>query len=178
MEVRRLDPALAKATQDFFVRMPEGDRTFFKEDVLDADTVAHWAHDSRSLRMVAVDGETVIGYLAVIPGVGWSSHVGDVRLVIDTERRRTGLGRELARRAVLEAVNLKLDKLVVEVVADQTAAIAMFQGLGFDAEALLRNHVRDRDGELRDLVVLAHQVSENWEMMVATGIDEAVGQPG
>ena len=127
--------------------------------------------------MVAVDGETVIGYLAVIPGVGWTSHVGDVRLVIDTERRRTGMGRELARRAVLEAVNLKLDKLVVEVVADQTAAIAMFDALGFEAEALLRNHVRDRDGELRDLVMLSHSVTENWEMMVATGIDEAVGQP-
>jgi ribosomal protein S18 acetylase RimI-like enzyme len=177
MEVRRLDPALAKATQDFFQRMPEGDRTFFKEDVLDADTVAHWAHDNRSLRMVAVDGETVIGYLAVIPGVGWTSHVGDVRLVIDTERRRTGMGRELARRAVLEAVNMKLDKLVVEVVADQTAAISMFDALGFEAEALLRNHVRDRDGELRDLVMLSHSVAENWEMMVATGIDEAVGQP-
>jgi ribosomal protein S18 acetylase RimI-like enzyme len=179
MEVRRLDPSLAKSAQDFFQRIPEGDRTFFKEDVLDEDTVASWAHDARSLRLVAVEPEdTVVGYLAVIPGVGWSRHVGEVRLVIDPERRRTGMGRTLARRAVLEAVNLGLDKLFVEVVADQTAAILMFQALGFEGEALLRNHVRDRDGELRDLVMLSHGVTENWEMMVATGIDEAVGQPG
>ena len=53
------------------------------------------------------------------------------------ERLRRGLGRLLARRAVLEAVEMALTKLVVEVVADQEALIAMFRTLGFEPEALL-----------------------------------------
>ena len=55
----------------------------------------------------------------------------------------------------LEAIELDLRKMVVEVVADQEATIAMFRSLGFDPEALLTDHVRDQSGTLRDLMVLA-----------------------
>ena len=175
MEVRLVGPGDSVRLQAFFRRIPEGDRTFFKEDVLDEASVASWTTDARARRVVALgaDGE-VAGYGAVIPGVGWSGHVGELRLVIAPERRRAGLGRELARRCLLEALDLGLTKLVVEVVADQAPAVAMFQALGFVPEALLRNHVRDRSGALRDLVLLAHSVDENWSAMATAGIDEAL----
>jgi RimJ/RimL family protein N-acetyltransferase len=67
-----------------------------------------------------------------------------------------------------------MTKVVVELVADETAAIAMFGRLGFEPEALLRGQVRDRDGGLRDLVVLAHPVEDNWGAMAATGVEDAV----
>ena len=51
----------------------------------------------------------------------------------------------------------------------------MFSALGFQAEGLLRDHVRDRDGELRDLVLLAHPVDDQWAAMASAGIDDAVG---
>jgi pimeloyl-ACP methyl ester carboxylesterase len=54
-----------------------------------------------------------------------------IRAVLGLHRGR-GIGRALARRAVLEAVALDLDKMVVEVVADQAPTIAMFRALGFD----------------------------------------------
>jgi len=60
--------------------------------------------------------------------------------------------------------------LVVEVVADQSPAVALFQGLGFEPEALLRDHVRDRSGDLRDLMVLAHHVMERWADLATIGI--------
>ena len=81
-----------------------------------------------------------------------------MRLVVDPEHRGRGIGRALARRAVLEAVELGLAKLVVEVIADQAALIGMFRALGFEPEALLADHVRDRSGEVRDLMVLANAV--------------------
>ena len=74
-----------------------------------------------------------------------------MRLVVDPEARGQGLGRALARWALLQALDGGLKKLTVEVVAEQEGAVAMFGGLGFQAEGLLRDHVRDRDGELRDL---------------------------
>ena len=51
--------------------------------------------------------------------------------------------------------------MVVEVVADQEPTIAMFGSLGFDPEALLRDHVRDQAGALHDLLVLAQSVEES-----------------
>jgi ribosomal protein S18 acetylase RimI-like enzyme len=174
-EIRRLDPELVEAAQAFFARIPEGDRTFFKEDVMDAGTVSAWAQDRRSQRMVALAGDgSVVGYLALMPGVGWSSHVGELRLVVDPAARGTGLGRKLARHGLSQAIQSGMTKVTVEVVADQTAAIGMFDAIGFEGEALLKDHVRDRGGQLRDLMILAHAVSDNHAMLATTGIDEAL----
>ena len=175
MEIRPFDPSLAAAAEAFFASVPEGDRTFFKEDVLDAAAVRAWAHDERARRSVAVEDDgSIVGYVAVIPGVGWSSHVGEVRVVVDPTRRRSGIGRALARRGLLEGLSLGLHKLTVEVVLEQTAAAALFEDIGFEREAILRDHVEDRDGELRDLLVLAHFVDETREIMAAAGLDDAL----
>ena len=71
-----------------------------------------------------------------------------------------------------DAVDLGLAKLVVEVIADQTALIGMFGALGFDAEALLADHVRDRSGQIRDLLVLANDVESQFAAMATAGISE------
>ena len=174
MELRLLGPGDLDALNALFERVPEGDRTFFKEDVLDPEVVATWTHDRHARRFVALDGDSVVAYTAVIPGIGWSSHVGELRLVVDPAYRRRGLGTTLAQRAMLEAFELGLHKLSVEVVADQAAAIQLFQVLGFDGEAILRDHVRDRDGRLHDLIVLTHMVDENWALLATAGIEDAL----
>jgi L-amino acid N-acyltransferase YncA len=176
--VVRLGPERCDALLAFFGALPEGDRTFIEEEVTDPDTVRAWATDTGpGGRWVAVDGDEVTGYLAVRPLSGWSDHVGRLRLVVAPSRRGSGLGRELARRALVEAVSAGLSKLVVEVVAEQGAALALFSDLGFSGEALLRDHIRDRHGELRDLMVLAHHVDETWAGMDAVGIADELGAP-
>jgi GNAT superfamily N-acetyltransferase len=175
MDVRAPDQSDVDALLAFFERIPEAERTFFKEPVLDRATVEGWLIGGRGRRGLACADGGVSGYVAVIPLGGWSDHVGEVRLVVDPDRRGQGLGRALARWALLQALELGLRKLVVEVVADQDSAVAMFSGLGFRAEGLLRDHVRDRDGELRDLVLLAHPVDDQWSAMSTAGIDDALG---
>ena len=169
MEFRPIEPGDEPALTRFFAHIPEADRTFLKEDVADPDVVAAWVlpGDARS---IAVEGGDVVGYVAVIALHGWSSHVGEVRIVVDPDHRGRGVGQALARHAVLEALELGVAKLVVEVIADQEALIAMFVALGFEPEALLIDHVRDRSGELRDLLVLAHSVQDQWASMAAAGI--------
>src|SRR3712207_5885390 len=115
------------------------------------------------------DGD-VVGYVAVLPLLGWSDHVGEVRLVVDPECRGQQLGRRLARQAVLDATELGLKKLFVEGVAEQEGAVGMVEKLGFRAEGLLRDQVRDRDGELHDLIILGHLVEEEWAGMATAGI--------
>ena len=74
-----------------------------------------------------------------------------------------------------QALELGLAKLCVQMTVDQRAAIAGFEGIGFRAEALFRDHVRDRDGKLHDLAVLSHDVGEVQSRMTAYGISDAVG---
>jgi hypothetical protein len=48
----------------------------------------------------------------------------------------------------------------------------MFASIGFEGEALLRDHIRDREGRLRDLVMLAHFVDGTWAAMENAGITD------
>ena len=169
MEIRQLEQRDREGLEQFIARVPEGDRTFFKENVDDPEVRESWLRLGAA-RAVAIEGERVLGYMAVVPLQGWSSHVGEVRVIVDPDARGRGIGRALAQHAVLEALRLGLTKMVVEVVADQEATIAMFRSLGFDPEALLADHVRDQAGDLRDLMILAHSVEESWASMNASGI--------
>lgn len=172
-EIRLLEPRDQAAVERFLRRVPEGDRTFFKEDVDDPEVVAAWVRPGAA-RSLAVDGDDVLGYVAVVPLQGWSSHVGEVRVIVDPGHRGRGIGHALARHAVLEALSLGLTKMVVEVVADQEATIAMFRSCGFDPEALLKDQVRDQNGDLRDLMILAHRVEESYASMAAAGIADTL----
>jgi L-amino acid N-acyltransferase YncA len=175
MNIRKPERDDLDALLQFFERVPESERTFLKEPVLDRDTVEAWLTGERGRRGLALaDDGRVVGYVAVIRQTGWSDHVGEVRLVVDPQERGQGLGRALARWALLQALECNLKKLTVEVVAEQEGAVAMFGGLGFQAEGLLRDHVRDRDGELRDLILLSHSVDDAWSAMETAGIDDAL----
>jgi len=178
MEIRAPEPADLEALLGFFARVPESERTFFKEEVLDEETVEGWLSSERGRRAIALEAGAVVGYAAVVPLHGWSDHVGEVRLVVHPEWRRRGLGRRLARWALLQALACGLSKMCVEVVADQEGAVAMFGALGFEAEGLLRDHVRDHDGNLRDIVLLAHPVADHWSALESAGIGEAVKDEG
>jgi ribosomal protein S18 acetylase RimI-like enzyme len=173
MEIRQLEPRDDEALREFFQRIPEADRTFFKEDVTDPAVLAAWTKPGAG-RSIAVDGDAVVGSVALVPLTGWSSHVAELRVVVDPAFRGRGIGRALARHAVLEALEQGLTKIVVEVVADQEPAIAMFRALGFDPEALLKDHIRDQSGELRDLMILAQVPEDAYRSLQAIGVAEAV----
>jgi L-amino acid N-acyltransferase YncA len=172
MEIRPIEQGDRAAIARFIERIPDGDRTFFKEDVADPGIVDRWMRPEGS-RSVAVDGEDVVGYVAVVPLQGWSSHVGEVRVIVDPGHRGRGIGRALARQAVREALRLGLTKMVVEVIADQRPTIALFRSHGFDPEALLVDHVRDQTGQPRDLMILAHSVEESLASLTTTGLADA-----
>ena len=173
MEIRPLEARDEAAVDRFLDRIPDGDRTFFKEDVSDPAVRTAWFRPETA-RLLAVDGDDVVGYVAVVPLTSWSSHVGELRVIVDPEHRGRGIGQALTRRAMLEALNLGLTKMVIEVRADHESRIEMFRALGFVPEALLADHVRDHAGDLHDLMVLAHSV-EAWNASLeVAGIEEGL----
>lgn len=175
-QVRELTAEDAPALGEFFLAIPPEDRTFFFQDVKDPAVAQAWASDERRLRRAACgeDGR-IIAFAALQPGVDWSSHVAELVLVVAPEARRLGLGRTLARGMLLEAVQQGFKKVTVNIAADNVGAITMFQKMGFEGEALLRDQLRSpEDHELRDMVVLAHLVDETWSTMATAGFDDAV----
>ena len=173
MNIVALGAEQADALVTFFGRLPNEDLTLMREDVTEPDIVRGWA--DRPAHWVALDGDAVVGFAAMRPLPSWSDHVGELRLVVDSAHRRAGIGRTLARHALTDAVRAGRRKVVVELATDQEHALAMFNSLGFTGEALLRDHIRDRQGNLRDLIMLAHFVDATWASMSTIGVSAELG---
>ena len=172
-DIRSLTPADVEGLADMFGRLSEIDLTLIREDLHDRERVAELAAKPY-LRWVAVDGDAVVGWATVHRLPGWSDHVGELRIVVDPATRGTGVGRELTKQALRESFGEGLEKIVIELSTDQQSVIEMFSRLGFTGEALLRDHIRDRDGNLHDLIVLAHHARQVRDTLDAIGVVDAL----
>ena len=173
-EVRRYTPAGSEAMMRFATSLPREVRNFLKEDASDPVVLDRWAQPSDIDRFVAIQDDNVVGYVAIHPLGGWSSHVSEIRVLVTPEARGSGLGQRLVQTAIAVAVEEGKERLVVEVVADQEGTIGMLQANGFVPEALLTDHVRDRQGQLRDLMVLSCRARELAGDLELLGVSESL----
>jgi predicted GNAT family N-acyltransferase len=173
--VRTAGPADREAIDHFLVALPQQDGGFLKANLSNRTERDQVLNQPRGARLVAVEHDgTIVGYAAVLPSAGRSRHVAELRLVVAPGSRRQGIGRALARSSLIAALELKLEKLAVEVLAGQDDLVDMFLDLGFEAEALLHDFVRDENGCYADLMVLVHPATEAARAIAAAGIDEEV----
>lgn len=172
--IQDFTPAHVEALGAFFRRLPERDLTFVKGDVSPGALAGLPEAPGTRWVDVAEDG-TIDGLAALLPLTGWSDHVAELRLVVDPATRGRGIGRGLAMHAVAHAVRSGLLKVVVEVPAAQERITEMFLDLGFTGEALLRDHFRDRTGQLQDLIMLAYLAEQTFEALSAVGMADVLG---
>lgn len=159
IEYRGLTADLREAVSAFAARIPERDLGFLDRFLLYDVAVAGWTQATPAKRIVAMDGDEVIGLVTVEPQRGWMSHVGDFRIVVQPSARGTGVGGELITRGIDLARSLGVDKLTIEIMASNEGALRLVEHHGFEREALLRRHVQDGDGAKQDLVVLGQELA-------------------
>lgn len=176
-EIRKLTRSDADALQDFLSAMPAEDRTFFFWDVDNPSFANAWAGDERRHSRAALDEKgQIVAFASLNPGTDWSNHVADLVIAVSPAHRRKGLGKALARAMLIDAFERGFKKVTVMIAADNDGAISMFRELGFEGEALLRDHLcSPEDGTLRDVILLAHLVDETWSSMLTGGFEEALG---
>ncbi len=158
-----------KPLHDFFSRVPQEDRMFLKEDVSNPAVITSWIESLDYSKVIPIlaecDGEIIGDATLHRRSFGWFKHVGDIRLVIDANYRRKGLGLLLAREIFFLAIHLKLEKIVAEMMDTQTSAIKIFESLGFKKEAELKHFVSALDGTKHTLVIMTHDVDTLWDAM-------------
>ena len=142
--------------------LPEQDLLFLRIDITDAGIVDGWVaniKDGTTLSIVAYAAEELVGYATVERNpLRWTRRVGEIRVNVAPSFRARGLGRSLTAQIFDIARAMGLKKLVAHMTADQAGAQAAFKRLGFVPEALLADHVEDRDGEAHDLVIMSYDV--------------------
>lgn len=174
MSIEQYGPERVDALGRFVGDLGPGDLAIIKEPIADPDTRSGWAADGSERRWVVVEGEDVVGFGALVPLPGWSSHVGEIRVVTHPQHRRKGIGGALAQHLLARAIESGLAKVMVEVVSGDEGTQALFEGLGFRPEALLADQIRDRDGNSRDLILLAHDVDEVRSLVETMGAADSL----
>jgi RimJ/RimL family protein N-acetyltransferase len=162
----------------FARELPTHDLLFLPRDITQPKVIDAWAaENARGMltTLLAVRGDAVVGCATIVRDpLSWSPHVGELRVVVAPAIRGHGLGRILTEDATALAIGLGIEKIVAHMTADQAGAIAVFETMGYRAEALLRDHVRDRDGTKHDIVILSHDVAGFRSRMAAYGLGEAL----
>lgn len=173
--IRRFDPADRAAMLAFALRLPPHDLLFLGRDLRHPRVIEAWLTaigEGWIDSFVAEEGGVVVGTAALVRDpLGWSPHVGEVRLLVDPERRGAGLGRDLLEAVFAVAVAHRLAKLTAAMTPDQVGAVALFESVGFRGEALLRDQVRGAAGDTYDLAILAHDVAGVAARKRALGLD-------
>jgi L-amino acid N-acyltransferase YncA len=174
LEIRELKPHDEPALRRFFAGIPERDRTFFKEDLEEPSVLRRWLGQEQGVRLVAVDEAPELAAVgSVWPGIGRSRHVGDLRLIVASDRRRQGIGQLMARAALASALRCQMWKISVEVVAHHQPTIDMFLALGFVPEALLRDQLCSPDGSRQDVMLLSHLADEAADDLLVARLDSS-----
>src|SRR3981189_3153454 len=159
-------------------KLPTHDLLFLPRNISQPKVLSAWINEIERgaiTSLLAVKAGKVVGCGTLVRDPhSWSPHVGDIRMVVSQDVRGQGVGRALSQQTFALALDAGLEKLSVQMTVDQQAAIALFESLGFKAEALLRDHVRDLEGKKHDIVVLGHNVAQVRAQMEAYGLPGAV----
>lgn len=100
---------------------------------------AELSADTRSV-ILATDESSVVGYGSIMV----VDDVADLqRIAILPGARRRGLGRELLEELLVKAAELGATRMILEVSATNTAAIALYESFGFSVIHQRRDYYSD-----------------------------------
>jgi len=159
--IRHLDANDRAALSAFGHALPQSDLQYIPDDFQSPEVIArlinmrsaeHWR------QLVATAGDAIVAYGAVRRLPGWSGHVGEIHLVVGGGWRRSGLGSALAAAILGAAREQGVTHVIVEMLEEQCGGRAIFERLGFQIEATLIGHVRDRHGQRHNLLIMGRQM--------------------
>jgi RimJ/RimL family protein N-acetyltransferase len=178
IEFRLMSQSDEAAVLAFARALPVHDLLFLPRNISEPKVLTAWIKEIERgsiISLLAVKAQTVVGCGTIVRDpLSWSPHVGEIRTVVATDVRGLGVGRAMSNETFALALSMGLEKLVVQMTVDQSGAIAIFEGLGFRGEALLRDHVKDLSGNTHDIVVLGHNVAKVRAQLEAYGLPGAV----
>ncbi len=161
VELHHLSPSNRGSFLQFARGLPHDDLLFLREDISNSavvDSMVRNVQDGIDFALVAEnrDARQIVGY-ASLHGepMRWTRNVGEVRVIVASDYRGSGLGGRLVRDVIDAAPNFGSRKITAQMTVDQEGARGAFERLGFKEEATLHGWVTDRRGLPRDLLIMS-----------------------
>jgi RimJ/RimL family protein N-acetyltransferase len=161
--IRPLTQADKEQLLRLFANAPRQDLDYFRSDVGPA-VVAAWCDGldyGRVFPLVAIVNDKIIGDATLHVGSRYSRHIGWVRMYLDPEYRRRGIGGLMLSGLIDIARKMGLQQLIAEVVTNQVQVIKACQNLGLKEEFIYRDYFMTPQGETLDVALLVLRLVEN-----------------
>jgi RimJ/RimL family protein N-acetyltransferase len=151
-----------------FQEAPEEDTRFLKQDVKNRDMVNFWLDHidyQKVLPLLAVDLENnrVVADATLHRGKHAAKHIGEIRIFVSRSHRGLGLGSLMLEELLSLAVQLNLQMLKAEILADHKKVIKAFRAHGFEHKAVLDDYFLRKDGVTHDVVLMMRPVVKRDE---------------
>jgi RimJ/RimL family protein N-acetyltransferase len=149
---------------DLFARASDQDLQYFRSDAGDPDVVRGWVDDldlKEVFPLVAMVDEKMVGEATLHFGEHFHRHLAWVRIFLDREYRRQGIGTLMLRCLIDIARRVGLQQLYAEVVLTQPQVVKAFENLGFRHEVTLEDYFIADDGETLDMAIMVFWLVDN-----------------
>jgi RimJ/RimL family protein N-acetyltransferase len=150
----------------FFLSLPPEDKRYLRDDVTQREVIERrirQAERGEVRRLMALVGDEVVAVGALeFSGERWQRHLAEIRVVVAHDYRSQRLGAMLIGELFGDAQRQEVEKVVVRMAAEQTAARKICDRLGFHVDAVLPGHIKDTEGKLHAQVVMSCTLDELW----------------
>lgn len=174
-KVREMTLADGDAIMQFARGLPPHDLLYMRRDLTQESGIQRWLSGLKEGRIHSVIAENadgqMIGYSTIHQDdLDWTRHVANLRVTVSPSERGTGLGRFLIREAFNIALSLGVERVTAHMTTDQIPSRNLFHELGFQNEALMKDHIKDRDNQIHDLLIMAVNVQQFLATRDAYGV--------
>lgn len=130
---------ITKMTEQHVAQVAELEKLCFS-DPWSEKSVASELENELALWLVALEGETVAGYIGSQTVLGETDMMN---VAVHPDYRRRGIGEQLVNALVEQLKGLESHSLTLEVRVSNAPAIALYQKLGFEIAGQRRNYYRN-----------------------------------
>jgi len=140
---------------------------FLKEDPCDPEVVRKWIDNAicgKSFSIVALHNDRIVGHAALLLRLyGGRKHVGRLRIIVAPDFTRKQLGTWMVFDLTKRAMEMGLEKIRTDfVVGIEDLAIRAFESMDFVREGVIRDYIRDENGNYHDYQIMTKQLRKDW----------------
>jgi RimJ/RimL family protein N-acetyltransferase len=150
----------------FYRSLPDEDRIYLKVDVTKRKVVRQrisLMETGNTFRIIAEQRGHIVADGALDLSEEWGKVQGELRVIVTSDFQRKGLGTIMTRELYFIALKKNIEKIVAKIMKPQKAAQSICRKLGFRREAVMRDYVKDQEGEPQDFVIMTIDTKKLWE---------------
>ncbi len=160
--IRPLRKEDEKILLQYFLRLPKKEVSRLKDNITDPEVVEKMIYDldyDVALPLIAFDGDRIVASATIkFNLIGWRRHQAEIRGTVDPDFREKGLSTSVMNMMIEISKSMGIDQLTAEVSPALDEAYFLCEKVGFKEVAVLKNFIKDQEGNYEDLVIMVKEL--------------------